>query len=129
MLEMLFAVVALQHAVAAPAVVDITRTYKLFGAAAAVVRHRVPDDAICCVFFLHLIPVLLFIYSDTIYVSVSLSSAVACTASICLQSYTLKICLASLKITAMRGAKAGHSPPRRSSPGNTVPGIILQIRR
>ena len=33
-------------------------------ATAAVVRHRVPDDAICCCDFLHLIPVFIFICSN-----------------------------------------------------------------
>ena len=49
-----------------------------------VVRHRVPDDAICCFGFLNLIPVFLFLYSNTIYMNVSLGRAVACTAPICL---------------------------------------------
>ena len=36
------------------------------GAAAAVVCHRVPDDAICCRGLLHLIPALISLYINTI---------------------------------------------------------------
>ena len=44
---------------------------------AVVVRHRVPDDAICRCGILHLIPAFI-----TIYLDVPIGSAVACTASI-----------------------------------------------
>ena len=71
---------------AAPTVLEVTRTKQscAVAAAAVVVRQRVPDDAICSRGLLHLIPVFLFLYSGTIHMNVSLGSAVACTASICL---------------------------------------------
>ena len=50
-------------AAAAPAVDEITRTKNCAGAAGAfVVRHRLPDDAICCCGLLHLIPIIIFLY-------------------------------------------------------------------
>ena len=70
--------------------------------------------------FFALSPVVFFLHSNMIYVSVPLGSAVACTASVCLKSYTHNICHASSKITGMRGAKAGGSPPRRSPLGTYV---------
>ena len=37
------------------------------GAAATVVRHRVPGDAVCCCSLLHLIPAFRSLYSNMIY--------------------------------------------------------------
>ena len=51
-------------------------------AAAAFVRHRVPDDAICCCGFLAPDSSVSFLYFNTIYVNAPLGSAVAFTASI-----------------------------------------------
>ena len=52
------------------------------GAAGAfVARHRVPDNAFCYYGLLHLVPVFIFLYSNTIHFNVPLRSAVACTAS------------------------------------------------
>ena len=51
-----------------------------------------------------------FCYSNTIYLNILLNSAIACTASTCLQSHTSSKCHASPKMTGMRGAKGGGSP-------------------
>ena len=84
-LEMLLAVVELQELPLLKLHVHEKSCSEAAAAAAALgVRHRVPDCPICCCVFLHLISVVLFIYSTTIYVNVPLGSAVACTASICL---------------------------------------------
>ena len=79
-------------------------SYTAASAAAAAVRHRVPEGVLCrwfiesdsinSVFFL-------FIQSQFIF-NVPLGSTIAFTASICL--YVM---------TGMRGAKAAVSPPRR----------------
>ena len=52
--------------------------------------------------------------------TVPLGSTVACTASIYLLSYTHNTYHASLKITGMRRANAGSSPPRRSPTGIVI---------
>ena len=63
-LEMLLAVVELPQL---PQLLLKLRVHtSCAGAAAAVVRHRVPDDAICCCGFLHLIPDFISLYSNTI---------------------------------------------------------------
>ena len=56
-------------------------------AAFVVVRHRVPDDAICCCGFFAPDSSVSFSLFDHDFVNVPLGSTVACTASICLLDY------------------------------------------
>ena len=88
------------------------------GPAAPVARHRVPDDAISFSDLLYLIPVFFsFLFKHEFFSYVPLGSAVAFKTPVYLQSSSHNTCHASSKLTGMRGAKAGGSPPRRSPPG------------
>ena len=84
MLEMLRAVVDLQPLPLPLLLLKLHVQKRCAGIAAVIVCHHVPDDAICCCGLLHLIPMFLFLYSNTTYLSVPLGSAVACTTSISL---------------------------------------------
>ena len=77
---------------------------------AAAVRHRVPDDIICCCGLMHVIPVFSSFKHDFFFMY-----------PLALLSHeqprlTYNTHRTSSKITGMRGAKAGVSPPRRIPP-------------
>ena len=93
MLDMLLAVVQLQQLLLL-LLLKLHAHKSCSGAATAVavVRHRVPDVAICCcVFFAPDSSFFFFVIQTRIFVNVPLGSAVACTASTCLYSYTHSI--------------------------------------
>ena len=70
----------------------------------AAVRHRVPDDQICC-WFIEYDPSVLFLFIQTRFIfDVPLGSTVRRINALDLPTSSI--------IPSMRGAKAGVSPPR-----------------